>query len=95
MLTISLSSLLFNRVLESTNSKLVVIVNHPINVGEKVAIMEASESEHKLRTPMFFRYVYSVDVCEFIDYEEVVINLGLSSAPFSVSHPQFGYQLHL
>jgi len=95
MQAIYLTSFLFHRVLESELFKVVLLMNHPVTVGEKVAIVEDPKGERRLRTPMYFRYISKIGDCEYMTDNEIIVSIELSASPIPSTAPQYGYQLHL
>jgi hypothetical protein len=93
MQALFLSNWLFHKVLESHSMRVVAILKHPVYVGEQLAIMEGSELEFRLRTPMYFRYISEIGDCEYIENDEVIVSLVLSSTKVSSSSTRFGYVL--
>ncbi len=95
MQAIYLTSFLFQKVLESESFKVVLLLNHPISIGEQVAIIEGRENLPIRRNPSFFRYISWIGDSEYITTDEVICSIELSSYPVSKSVKQFGFQLHI
>jgi len=95
MQAIYLTSLLFQKVLESESFKVVLLMNHPITVGEKVAIVEGNSHLPVCRSASYFRYISKIGDCEYMTDDEIIVSIELSASPISINAPGYGYKLHL
>lgn len=90
MKTLFLSSFLFQKVLESENFKVVVLLDEPLSVGEQLQIIEGREGFTSQRSIRVFRYVKSIYDSEQITSDDILVSLELSSLPISVKDKSFG-----
>jgi hypothetical protein len=95
MQTFYLPFFLFQKVLESESITVMLFLDHSIQIGEQVRIIQYEGSKNYGRYPSFLRFVTNFDEAEYVNENEVIVSITLSSTNIPVTSKSYGYQLHL